>query len=94
MSYHMLLIHLTLQGRHLCRPRTHWITRDPLLQSVKHFTKLAFYEEGEKMGRLLAKIARSQQKSHAIGAIRSSNHQIVNNPEQIISELTSFYIDL
>ncbi|XP_073467611.1 uncharacterized protein [Aquarana catesbeiana] len=66
-----------------------------LLQNIRvFFTKLAFYEEGEKTGRLLAKIARSQQQSLAIGASHSSSGQVVNNPEQIISELASFYADL
>lgn len=58
------------------------------------FTKLAFYKEGEKTGRLLAKIARSQQQSPAIGAIRTSNGKMVNFPEAIIHELASFYEDL
>lgn len=59
----------------------------------KFFTKLAFYEEGEKKGRLLAKIARSQQQSPAIGVIHSSSGQVVNSPAQIISELASFDTD-
>lgn len=58
------------------------------------FTKLAFYEERGKDGRLLAKIARSQQQSPAIGAIQASSGRMVNSPEDILSELASFYVDL
>lgn len=58
------------------------------------FTKQAFYEEGEKNGCLLARIARSQQPSSAIGEIRSSLGLLVNDPELIITEIASFYADL
>lgn len=57
-------------------------------------TKLAFYEEREKTGRLLNKIATSQQQSPSIGAICSSSVCLVNNQKQIISELASFYTAL
>lgn len=61
----------------------------------KHFfTKQAFYEEGEKTGRLLARIAQSQQSTPAIGAIRCATGWPVNDPELIIMELASFYADL
>lgn len=46
------------------------------------------------MGRLLAKIALSQQQSPAIGAICASSGKLVNSPDANISELASFYENL
>lgn len=57
-------------------------------------TKMAFYEEGEKTGRLLTKTARSQQSSSAIGAVRSATGWVVRDLDQIVTELASFYCDL
>lgn len=59
-----------------------------------YFSKQAFYGDGEKTGRLLARIARSQQSSAAIRAIRCSTGRLVNAPQLIITELASFYADL
>lgn len=52
--------------------------RSSAAEGKRFFTKLAFYEEGEKTGHLLAKIARSQLQSPAIGAICSSSARVVN----------------
>lgn len=55
---------------------------------------MAFSEEGEKTGSLLAKIAKSHQSSPAIGAICSSDGCIVNSLEQVTRELATFYATL
>lgn len=67
--------------------------RSSTAERKRFFAMLAFYE-GEKTGRLLARIARSQQQSLAIRAIRASSGRMVNDPEQVISELAFFYTDL
>lgn len=46
--------------------------------------KLAFYEEGEKTGRLLAKIVKSNQTSPSIGALRTREGNLVNTPTTIM----------
>lgn len=58
------------------------------------FNKGAFFEEGEKTGRLLAKIVQLQQASPAIGAIRNKSGGIVNSPELIVKDLADFYASL
>lgn len=58
------------------------------------FSKMAFYKEGEKTGRFLARIARSHQSCPAIGTIRTSDGHIVNRPDLITQELTQFYVTL
>ncbi|XP_077319405.1 uncharacterized protein LOC143941229 [Lithobates pipiens] len=68
--------------------------RSSTTERRRFFTKLAFYEEGEQTGRLLARIAKAQQMSPAIGAIRAKNGKVVNSQEIIISELADFYQDL
>lgn len=60
--------------------REAWISAQASLDRVRSstaerkrfFTKQAFYEEGEKTGRMLARIARSQQSSPDIGASRDT----------------------
>lgn len=59
----------------------------------RFFTTMAFYEEGEKTGRLLARISRSQQSSPIIGAIRSPMGRVLTDPDQIVI-LAAFYSDL
>lgn len=46
----------------------------------------AFFEVGEKTGRLLAKIAQSQHACPAIGAIWNKSGRIVNSPELIVKD--------
>lgn len=83
----------------ILRTREAWISAQDSLDRLRSstakrkrfFTKLAFYEEGERTGRLLARIARSQQQSPAVGANRAATGRVVNDPEHIISELASFY---
>lgn len=58
------------------------------------FNKLAFYEEGEQTGRLLAKIVKSNQTSQSIGALRTREGKLVNTPTTIMQELVRFYSDL
>ena len=60
-------------------------------EKKRFFAKQAFFEEGEKTGRILARIANSHQRSPAIGAIRSGSGGIVSQPEQIMQELAGFY---
>lgn len=68
--------------------------RSSAAERKRFFSKQAFYEEGEKTGRLLAKIARSQQLSPAVGAIRTASGRVVNGLDRVLSELASFYKDL
>lgn len=58
------------------------------------FNKVAFFEEGEKTGRLLVKIVQSQQASPSIGAIHSKPGRVVNTPELITKKLADFYVTL
>ena len=68
--------------------------RSSVAERKRFFTQQAYYEEGEKTGRLLARIARSQQASPAIGAIRDTQGRLVNEPELILAELANFYSEL
>lgn len=58
------------------------------------FSKLAFYEEGEHTGRLLAKIYRAQQASPSIDALRAPDGKTTNSPDNIMAIHKSFYLDL
>lgn len=58
------------------------------------FNKLAFYEEGEQTGRLLAKIVKSNQTSPSIGALRTREGKMVNTLTTIMLELVRFYSNL
>lgn len=58
------------------------------------FYKLAFYEEGEQTGCLLARIVQSHQASPSIGALHTRNDTVVHSPDQIMTELVVFYSDL
>lgn len=57
----------------------------------RFFTKQAFFEEGEKIGRLLARIANSHQRSSAIRAFGSRAGSSFSQPELILQKLASFY---
>lgn len=58
------------------------------------FSKLAFYEEGEQTGRLLAKIAKAQQSGGTIDLLRAGNGRLVTALDSILAELVTFYSSL
>lgn len=54
-------------------------------------SKTAFFEEGETTGRLLARIANSEQRSPLIGSIKKADRRLVHSPDQILQTLVEFY---
>lgn len=64
------------------------------VEQKRFFNELAFYEEDEHTGRLLAKIAHSQQVSPSIGALCMHTGRVTNSPDQIMSELVDYYSSL
>lgn len=81
------------KGRLGCQSRMLSVSL-PLRRNGNYFfSKLPFYEEGEHTGRLLAKIAHSQQTSPSIGALRTSTGVVTNSPDEIMPALVSYYSD-
>lgn len=55
-----------------------------LSSTEKNGSRLAFLEEGESTGHLLARIANSHQRSPAIGTIRSQTGRLVHSPDLVL----------
>lgn len=57
-------------------------------------TKSKYYEQGERMGKVLAQQIKKQVATRMITEIRTSTGQIMRDPKEINSTFKSFYADL
>lgn len=55
------------------------------------FSKQAFFDEGEQMGRLLAKLVCAKTTTPVEAALHTQNGKLLNMPDEVMRELVHLY---